>query len=69
MELYKIAGLCQMFYILINQTSMMLMLNNLCFRGIGKLTNKEMNIKQLCTMYLEDDTMRKSDQGKALLRQ
>ena len=39
------------------------------FRGIGKLTNKEMNIKQLCTMYLEDDTMRKSDQGKALLRQ
>ena len=63
------AGLCQMFYILINQTSMMLMLNNLWFRGIGKLTNKEMNIKQLCTMYLEDDTMRKSDQGKALLRQ
>ena len=25
------------------------------FRGIGKLTNKEINIKWLCTMYLEDD--------------
>lgn len=39
------------------------------FRGIGKLTNKEINIKWLCMMYLEDNNMRKSGQGKALLRQ